>query len=119
MILGGPGIFACTAPNPFFEHGVPDSPARPARDAGGADRARPPVVADNPVDAAAIVEVTAPPAPEEDGAVMPSSLDPVDASATDVPPAPLPILPVAHWRFDETTGKSAADSSGFGNDGTL
>jgi hypothetical protein len=119
VALGGPGVFACTAPNPFFEHVAPDSPARPARDAGAADRARPPVPAETTVDAAAVVEVTAPAAPEEDGAVMPSSLDPVDASATDVPPAPLPVLPVARWRFDETTGKFAADSSGNGNDGTL
>jgi hypothetical protein len=27
--------------------------------------------------------------------------------------------PVAHWRFDESSGQSAADASGNGNAGTL
>jgi hypothetical protein len=29
------------------------------------------------------------------------------------------ILPIAHWKFDETSGTTAADSSGGGNPGTI
>jgi hypothetical protein len=41
------------------------------------------------------------------------------APAISEPPAGSDMSLVAHWQFDETEGLTAADSSGYGNDGEL
>jgi hypothetical protein len=108
------GHLACTAPNPEFAAAdVPDAsgdarseaPPEPSRDgaAGPADHdtGMPPEVAPPAVDAAPVRDL---------------------ASPGDVTPKPgldLNTGLIGYWKFDETSGTTAADSSRSGNTGTL
>jgi hypothetical protein len=132
LLLSGIALAACTGPNPFYGRAVPDAPARSPRPSVDA-RAPLPVpdpgtiapseipVALSHEDAGADPDAVVSDGPDEDGsATNPDSITTADAgSADDVPAAPVPLLPVAHWRLDETTGRTAADATGHGNVGAL
>jgi hypothetical protein len=69
------------------------------------------------VDATALDTPRAPP-PVDTGPPPP----PVDAAPpppVDAPPPPMAPPPVAHWKFDESAGGTAADATASGNTGTL
>jgi hypothetical protein len=132
LLLSGIAFAACTVPNPFYDRAVPDAPVRSPRPSLDA-RAPAPVpdpgaIAPSEIPVAVSHE-DAGPAPDalmsdgldEDGsATNPDSITTADAAlADDVPAAPVPLLPVAHWRLDETTGRAAADATGHGNVGAL
>jgi hypothetical protein len=95
------GLLACTKPNPSFE--VDDG--REDRDDAQAD------------------VMTLPPEPARDG----GSTAPTDGRQSDQraadggakPTVDLTTGLIGYWKFDETSGTTAADSSGAGNVGTL
>jgi hypothetical protein len=128
-LLGlGIALAACTGPNPFYGHTVPDAPARSPR---APLDARAPAPAPGMIAPAEIpiavsqtdarpVEDAIPDGLADGGSAASPDAAPADAGlADDGPPAPPALLPVAHWRLDEATGKVAADATGHGNVGAL
>jgi hypothetical protein len=130
-LLAAPSLGACTGPNPFFDRSLSEAPARSPRQpdaaAAGRDapaRDAPAQLPEDPIVTPAAVDIVdaANEAPEAADA---RSVDATDATAgevdapADTAPAPPPLMPVAHWRLDETSGTQAADATGNGNVGLL